>query len=95
MNKSTVAITDILAARAIQLLEDAKTQNGLNEQLMLIVCDKITGHYQRAAVTSLYEVQTMLVEKINKMEEAANGNTDNPDKLNPGNDDSAGEHQPV
>jgi len=95
MNKSTLAQADILAARCIELLDDTQKKNDLSPQVMLIVCDKITGHFQRAAVTSLYETQTMLVEKINKMEEAANGNTDNPDKLNPGNDDSAGEHQPV
>lgn len=88
MNKSLLSQADILADRCIQILDDTQTKNDLSAQIMLIVCDKITGHYQRKAVTSLYETQTMLVEKINKMEEEQNGHTDNPDKPNPGADDS-------
>jgi hypothetical protein len=95
MQKSLLSQADILAARCIEILDDTQKKNDLSAQIMCIVCDKITEHYQRAAITQLYETQTLLVEKINQMEEAANGNTDNTNKPDTGNDDTAGEYQPV
>lgn len=95
MDKSALALVEIITARVIEILDRAAKENELSPQLMVIVADKIMARYQRAAITSLYATQTMLVDKINQMEGAENGNTDHTNKPGTGNDDTAGEYQPV
>jgi hypothetical protein len=95
MDRSALALVEIITARAIEILDGAAKENELSPQLMVIVAEKIMARYQRAAITSLYATQTMLVDKINQTEETGNGNTDNTNKPDTGNDDTAGEYQPV